>query len=158
MAIPKEVAQFLKEEKEKKEFYKKLGMDDESIQIICLHDRREFYKNYEFKVKAYPFSSFITEKSEENAVEYIDNLFSEQLSKEDDITTISRYRWIETLQDENLLKAINGLLPEEIEMLTLIILDGYKEKELVNLLGKSYSTIKRKYAKIKKLIKKCKKM
>ena len=51
MAIPKEVAQFLKEEKEKKEFYKKLGMDDESIQIICLHDRREFYKNYEFKYK-----------------------------------------------------------------------------------------------------------
>lgn len=157
MAIPKEVAQFLKEEKEKKEFYKKLGMDDESIQIICLHDRREFYKNYEFKVKVYPFSSFITEKSEENAVEYIDNLLSEQLSKEDDITKISRYRWIETLQDKNLLKAINGLLPEEIEMLTLIVIEGYKEKELVNLLGKSYSTIKRKYAKIKEKIK-CKKL
>lgn len=150
MAIPKEVAQFLKEEKEKKEFYKNLGMDDESIQILCLYDRREFYKNYEFKVKAYPFTSFITEKNEENAAEYIDNLFSEQLSKEDDISTISRYRWIETLQDENLLKVINGLLPEELEMLTLIILDGYKEKELVKLFGKSYSTIKRKYARIKR--------
>lgn len=153
MAIPKEVAQFLKEEKEKKEFYKNLGMDDESIQILCLYDRREFYKNYEFKVKAYPFTSFITEKNEENAAEYIDNLFSEQLSKEDDISTISRYRWIETLQDENLLKAINDLLPEDMEMLTLIVIEGYKEKELVDLLGKSYSTIKRKYARIKRKFK-----
>ena len=68
-----------------------------------------------------------------------------------------RNRWIETLQDKNLLKAINGLLPEEMEMLTLIVIEGYKEKQLVNLLGKSYSTIKRKYAKIKEKIK-CKKL
>ena len=57
------------------------------------------------------------------------------------------------MQDENLLKAINGLLPEELEMLTLIIVDGYKEKELVKLLGKSYSTIRRKYARIKRKFK-----
>ena len=157
MAIPKEVAQFLKEEKEKIEYYNKIGMNEETIRIICLFDRRQFYKNYEFNVKVSSFSTFVNDNTTDNSIEYIDNLFLNQLSKEDDISTISRYRWVETLQDERLIRGVNDLLPEELEILTLVEIEGYKEKDLVGLLGKSYSTIKRKYTKIKNKIK-CKKM
>lgn len=155
MAIPKEIIMFLKQEEKKKAYYLSLGMDEENVKNICSFDRRIFYKELFYRNKVLVFTELTkTDFYDIGYIDYLEYILAEQLSKEDDISDNSRFSWIEDIQDTRLLSKLNDLHPEEIELLTMIHVEGYQEKELVEKLGESYSTIKRKYAKIKNKMKK----
>ena len=64
----------------------------------------------------------------------------------------SRYWWIEEIEDVDLANKIKLLNPKEIEILTLLFVDGYSMLETAELIGVPYRSFKRQLSSLKRKI------
>ena len=61
--------------------------------------------------------------------------FLESVSHWDDYTTASRYGWIEEVDDPSIYKQLQALRKADLELLTLIVVDGFSQTEIAAVLG-----------------------
>ena len=66
----------------------------------------------------------------------------------------SRYWWIEEINNPKLAEAIKALSPEQFELLTLVVIDGYTQAEAAKKMGIPYRTFKFKLRNIKNFLRK----
>ena len=64
----------------------------------------------------------------------------------------SRYAWIETIEDERLYRQLHTLSTADLELITLIAMEGYRQSEVARMWGCSRSAITQRVNKIKKLL------
>ena len=65
----------------------------------------------------------------------------------------SRYWWVEEIENPNLVRSIRSLSTEQLELLTLVVIDGYGQVEIAELMKVSQSAISQRLATIKKILK-----
>lgn len=63
-----------------------------------------------------------------------------------------RYGWVEEIEDGELLDKLRQLSTDDLELLTLIAIEGYSQSELARKTGAVQSVISRKLTRIKKLL------
>lgn len=61
--------------------------------------------------------------------------FLESVSRWDDYTTASRYGWIEEVDDPSIYKQLQALRKADLELLTLIVVDGLSQTEIAPFWG-----------------------
>ena len=66
----------------------------------------------------------------------------------------SRYSWIAYMEDPGLSSRLQALSPGELELLTLLVVDGYRQADIAQMLGCSRSAISQRIKKIKKILQK----
>ena len=79
--------------------------------------------------------------------------FLESVSRWDDYTTASRYGWIEEVDDPSIYKQLQALRKADLELLTLIVVDGLSQTEIAAVLGAPHRTflaVLKKYEKFSK--------
>ena len=76
--------------------------------------------------------------------------FLESVSRWDDYTTASRYGWIEEVDDPSIYKQLQALRKADLELLTLIVVDGLSQTEIAAVLGCSPQNIFGRLKKIRK--------
>lgn len=76
---------------------------------------------------------------------------STQLAEVDDAH--DRYDWIAHMEDPELSRRLQTLSPEELELLTLLVMDGYRQADIARIKGCSRNVIYKKLKKIKKVLK-----
>ena len=146
---------FAKRQKKQAEEYRALGMTEEQIQAMYEFDLEQFKSERRHRVHTQPLQ---VEEFEENDVDESDNTLLNEFFDELTCTIEtsgdkSRYWWVEEIDNPNLVRAIKGLSMEQIELLTLVVIDGYGQTEIAEILNVSQSAISQRLATIKKILK-----
>jgi DNA-directed RNA polymerase specialized sigma24 family protein len=69
---------------------------------------------------------------------------------EDDFT--GRYSWVETIEDQELCASLKVLSANDLELITLMVIDDYSQSDIAKKDGCARNTVNKKLARIKKLL------
>ncbi|MCQ4922246.1 sigma-70 family RNA polymerase sigma factor [Tissierella carlieri] len=144
---------FDREWKKLREQYIEAGMSEETIQELYDFDWSWFRarRNYENRVQDLP-----DEEIDEQKAETRSNLFRKFASLSisfDEKEFSGRYTWIDTISDGALSKRLKNLNEDELELLTLSIIEGYTQSEIARKMHCSQKSISKRLFKIKRKLK-----
>ncbi|NCC87635.1 MAG: hypothetical protein EOM05_07165 [Clostridia bacterium] len=128
--------------------YETIGMTKQQIQKIEDFDKQQFARDIAYMRRTKSLSENVGdfELESQNPLLYS---FLEQLSCEMDLLQTSRYWWLEEIEDERLNKKLRKLSDDDLELLTLLIFDGFSQAEVAQQRKCSQRAISKKYIKLK---------
>ena len=146
---------FAKRQKKQAEEYRALGMTEEQIKEMYEFDLEQFKSERRHRMHT---QSLQVEEFEENDADESDNTLLNEFFDELTCTIEtsgdkSRYWWVEEIEDEALERRVKGMASEEIEMITLLVFEGYTQIEASQKMGMPYRTFKFKFRNIKDFLK-----
>ena len=132
--------------------YREAGMTEEAIEKMYLFDKEEFNRDRAYFERLHVSFDTYNGYSDEEEGETIDE---PEIAVSDELyPALSRYWWIEEIDDPHILAYIRKLSKIDVEILTLCIYEGYKQKEAAKKVGLSPSTLSYRFNKIKHEMKK----
>lgn len=114
--------------------YEEAGMSQESIHEIFLYDREVFNSDRRYM---------------EHTVEV---KIEERMTYMEQSVHRHRLAWIDEIANEKLADVIAQMTYEELDILTMLVFEGYKAKEIAELKGVSPQAISKKIKKLKKIL------
>ena len=136
-----------------KEQYVAAGMPDTAIQELYEFDLNWFRMRRVYAIHVQMLPDEIEEKS--NDLRRKLYLKYGSLSVEfDDINLTGRYSWIETISDPKLSANVKSLTTDELEILTLIAIEGFSQREVARKLNCSQNAISKRMIRIRSILKK----
>lgn len=134
--------------------YRAAGFPEDKIDAMYIFDEEVFrsQRRYQSHTQPLPLEDFGGDDRK-----YRTSLFAkfEQLAVSFDVSEFSgRYAWLDTIDNENLVSRLKQLNQSDLELLTLIVIEGYSQLEVAKLLKRDQSVISRKFTRIKKFLKK----
>lgn len=137
-----------------RENYARQGMSEKSIQELYDFDWSWFKMRrvYENHVQMLP-----EEEIDEQNTETRTNLFlkySSLLTEFDESSFIGRYAWVESISNAKLAESVKKLTVDELELLTLIAIEGFSQREIAIKMCCSQNAISKKLIKLKSILKK----
>ena len=150
-----ETKKFEARQKKQAEEYRALGMTEEQIQAMYEFDLEQFKSERRHRMHTQPLQ---VEEFEENDADESDNTLLNEFFDELTCTIEtsggkSRYWWIEEIDNPVLVRNIKNLSIEQLELLTLVVIDNYGQAEIAELMKVSQSAISQRLATIKKNLK-----
>jgi DNA-directed RNA polymerase specialized sigma24 family protein len=150
-----ETKKFEARQKKQAEEYRALGMTEEQIKAMYEFDLEQFKSERRYRMHTQPLQ---VEEFEENDADESDNTLLNEFFDELTCTIEtsgdkSRYWWVEEIEDEALARRVKSMVSEEIEMITLLVFEGYKQIEASQKMGMPYRTFKFKFRNIKEFLK-----
>ena len=130
----REKRKFDAEWKRKALWYRKEGMSEEDIEAMHCFDLAQFNRDRAYESRRRPLetacgSCYIQQPSE-------------------------RYSWIDEVSNPQLVKQLHELTDQELELLTLVVVEGKTHKEAADILSCSRQYITKQLAQIRKIFKK----
>lgn len=150
-----EKAKFDREWEKTQQIYRSAGMNEKSIQEMRDFDWSLFKKEriYQLHTQKIGGADFESEDSVQSDKSPLLKKFFAKLSLCDDYTAISRYGWIDDLSDTELLRRVSALSHEDLELLTLFVIDELSQKQIARILSCSQQNISKRIQKIRKNLK-----
>jgi len=149
--------------KEKREFdqewnklcseYRSAGMSEKDIEVLYAFDWSWFCSRRRFinHTQNLPSDTIVGEDSKERSSLILKfSTFSVNL---DETEIGGRYGWVEQITDGRIVDRLRKLPLEDLELLTLLVIDGYTQTEVAHLHACSQNAISKKYLRIKKYLK-----
>ena len=136
--------------------YREAGMSDAAIQKMHDFDWEVFKQEriYRLHTQDLGIGIFDEPSAEQEDKSALMKKFLESVSRWDDYTTASRYGWIEEVDDPSIYKQLQALRKADLELLTLIVVDGFSQTEIAVVLGCSPQNIFGRLKKIRKIFQK----
>lgn len=130
----REKRKFDAEWKRKALWYRKEGMSEEDIEAMHSFDLAQFNRDRAYESRRRPLetacgSCYVQQPSE-------------------------RYSWIDEVSNPQLVKQLHELTDQELELLTLVVVEGKTHKEAADILSCSRQYITKQIAQIRKIFKK----
>ena len=147
--------EFEKEQAVQRELYRKAGMSEAAIDEMYRFDLEVFrservYCRHTKQMKGFSISDEAGDDDTGKATGSKLRL-QETLSVGMPLTDPERRDgWIDELDDEQLVRAILKLKPDDVELITLYAIEGYSVGEIADKQGVSHPTISKKLSRIKK--------
>lgn len=147
---------FAKRQKKQAEEYRTLGMTEEQIKEMYEFDLEQFKSERRHRMHTQPLQ---VEEFEENDADESDNTLLNEFFDELTCTIEtsgdkSRYWWVEEIDDPETVRKIKSLSERDLKILTLMVIDELKNKEIAQMTGIPLRTVERKKALFKNLFKK----
>ena len=132
--------------------YREAGFSEESIAAMREYDEEAYRSNRRFEEHSQQMpSEDFGEDGDENRTSLFGKFGSFAVTfDENDFE--SRYAWVDTVNDPKLASGLKQLKESDLELLTLIAVDGYGQREIARLLGCNHNAIWKKIARIKKFL------
>ena len=149
-----ERAKLERQQRQQAEQYRKLGMDEDQIQTMYEFDLATFRSDwrYEKHTQGFAASSF-GDNTQDDSKSALFEKFLVQLSvKPDD--GHSREWWVEEIENPQLARALRQLDADGLELLSLLLVDGFTQHEIAEKLGISQSAVSQRLATARRKIKK----
>lgn len=150
----KEKQQFDREWVKKEKEYTAAGMLNKNIQTMKDFDWAWFCSRRKFAKHTQSLPSEVIDKDVDS--DELTTLFSKFKSLSVDITPFTvggRYGWVEEIDDEQLTKKLKKLSEDDLDLLTLIVFDGYTQTEVAKKYGIAQKNICKKIKRIKVFLK-----
>lgn len=132
--------------------YKAAGMDERTISSLYAYDLAWFNSRRRFanRTQEIPDESIPDEPTGRSTLNRRFEAMSATFSESD---FEDRFAWVETVETPGLAARLKKLPAEDLELLTLLVMDGYSQSELARKIKCNQSTIARKLSRIKKFLK-----
>ena len=145
-------------EKQRKE-YLALGMPEEAVDEMYRFDLDVFNRDraYITHTQRMPDTSFHdddTDTSDESLSPLLQKFIEQLTVCPQEISTTSRYGWIDEIDNEALAESLKRLSSYDKEIITLIAFDGYSESDVAQQTGVTRSAVCHRLDRIKKRIQK----
>lgn len=149
----RERKKFVDEWKRKRAEYTAAGMDSNTIEEMYQFDLTEFRKNRSYFTHTVPMLpvGFDDDNGEDKST--FVNRFREATSVYDDYCSTTRYGWIDDIDNPLIVKKLKELSLNDIELLTLIVFDGFSQRDVAAMKMVSQFAISKKIQRIKKFLK-----
>lgn len=151
----KERALFEKEQAQKRKEYLAAGMTEEQIQVLRSYDE-DWYRSRRREARhtqRLNITAFDEDDSDDEAQNPLLKKFLHSFSVEDKHFESERFGWIEQIENKSLYKAVKSLSEMEKEILTELLYDGFTQEEIAQNFGRNQSSISRRIARLKKILK-----
>ena len=146
------------EEKQKKqaEKYRALGMTEEQIKEMYEFDYAQFKSERRFHMHTQSFEpdKFDADEDDNEKLSIVEKFQDVLATTQDDSADKSRYWWIEEIENEMLSERVKKLSPEDLELITQNVIEGYSQTDLAKIYGISQKNISKKIKKIKNFLEK----
>lgn len=133
-----------------REEYEAAGMSPEAIQLIYAFDWECFcsQRTYVNHTQTLPNESISDDEIKRSTLfrKYINSMASF-----DDMTTASRHAWVDTIENQKLVSALQNLSHEDLELLTFLVLEEHTQRELAKKLGCTQAAVSKRFTIIKKI-------
>lgn len=131
--------------------YKVAGMEDDAIQKLYDFDWQWFcsQRTYTNHNQQLPETVIREDRDEENSRLF--QKFTSLSSLPEVEMWHSRYGWVDSLSDIRLVVTLKLLSAKDIELLTLLVIEGFNQSEIAQKWGCSQRAISKQFQKIKKL-------
>lgn len=131
----KEKRKFDAERKRKALWYRKEGMSEEDIEAMRCFDLAQFNRDRAYESRRRP----------------LETACGSYYIKAQEADT-RRYSWIDEISDPRLVKRLHELSEADLELLTLIVVDGETYRKVAERLSCSHQNISRHIARIRKIL------
>ena len=150
-----ETKKFEAKQKKQAEEYRALGMTEEQIQTMYEFDLEQFNseRRYREHTQAFIPDNFDEEDDDDEKLSIFEKFKDVLTASIENLGTESRYWWVEEIDNPALAKALKNLSQDQIELLTLMVVDGYGQAEIAGIMSVSQSAISQRLATIKKKLK-----
>lgn len=132
--------------------YREAGMSEEAIQEMYAYDYELFKKQRVFCQHNQYLdvdSSFVDSERSSLLAKFMHEMSTEMsFAKEDE-----RNSWIEDVTDEHLYELLHNLKEADLELITMLVIEGYTVVEVASLKEVSHQAISKRWKKIQKNMK-----
>ena len=146
---------FEAKQKKQAEEYRALGMTEEQIQAMYEFDLEQYKsdrRHYSHTQSFIP-DDFDEDEDDDEKLSIFDKFKDVLTTSIEESGNKSRYWWVEEIENPDLVRSIRSLSTEQLELLTLVVIDGYGQAEIAELMKVSQSAISQRLATIKKILK-----
>ena len=153
--VAKERMKFFAEQDRLAKEYRKAGMTEEQIKEMFDYDYEAFKKERVFREhnNFIDLEAFEKEHVPEEKASILGHYF-DRFSNEFIYQTQDRYGWLDEIGDPDLYKELKKLSENDLELLTLYVIDGYSLSEIALIQGISKQAVGKKTLRMKKILKK----
>lgn len=147
-----EKIKFDREQEKLAKQYREAGMSEEAIQEMYDYDYEQFKKQRVFCQHNQYLdvdSSFVDSERSSLLAKFMHEMSTEMsFAKEDE-----RNSWIEDVTDEHLYELLHNLKEADLELITMLVIEGYTVVEVARLKEVSHQAISKRWKKIQKNMK-----
>lgn len=147
-----EKIKFDREQEKLAKQYREAGMSEEAIQEMYAYDYELFKKQRVFCQHNQYLdvdSSFVDSERSSLLAKFMHEMSTEMsFAKEDE-----RNSWIEDVTDEHLYELLHNLTEADLDLLTMLVIEGYTVVEVARLKEVSHQAISKRWKKIQKNMK-----
>lgn len=136
-----------------REQYEAEGMSPKDIDEMYEFDCAWFRSRRRFDNHTQELPAEQIDGEEENSSSLF-NKFESMRTVFDESAFEARFAWVDTIEEEFLADKLRQLYEADLELLTLIAFDGYKQPQIAELLDCSQSNISQKITRLKKYLRK----
>lgn len=147
----REKRRFEKEWEKLEAEYIAAGMDTAAILTMKLYDWKWFCSErvYQNRKQTLPSECYRAENDRSSLLQKFETLFTRW---EDAGIDRSRYGWMSEIENEELFCRLQKLSKQDLELLTLVVMDGYRQVDAAEILHCSRSAVSQRMKKIKKIL------
>ena len=129
--------------------YRAAGFSEEGIAAMREFDEEMFrsQRRYDNHSQELPIEDFGEDDSENRTSLF--GKFESLTASFDEGNFDGRYAWVETIDDPALASKLKLLKESDLELLTLMVVDGYGQREIARMLGFNHNAIWKKITRIK---------
>ena len=133
--------------------YRKAGMSKEDIQAMKEFDWDFFLSERRFRMHTQPLPSEYIDDNDEDGMSGLFKKF-DSLKVTFGVDDLSgRYNWVEALEDEALASKLKRLKAQDLELLTLVVIDELSQEEIAQIQHTKRQNICNKITRIKNFLK-----
>ena len=142
-------------QKKQAEEYRALGMTEEQIKAMYEFDLEQYKsdRRYYSHTQSFVPDDFDEDEDDDEKLSIFDKFKDVLTTSIEESGNKSRYWWFEEIDNPDLVRNIKSLSTEQLELLTLVVIDGYGQAEIAELMKVSQSAISQRIATIRKLLK-----
>ena len=142
-------------QKKQAEEYRALGMTEEQIKAMYEFDLEQYKsdRRYYSHTQSFVPDDFDEDEDDDEKLSIFDKFKDVLTTSIEESGNKSRYWWFEEIDNPDLVRNIKSLSTEQLELLTLVVIDGYGQAEIADLMKVSQSAISQRIATIRKLLK-----
>lgn len=149
----KEYKKFRAEQKRLREYYESLGMSKGVIDAIYEFDKMQFCEDIAYRRRTQRLQVSDEDNIADDDKSPLLKRFLEIISVPFEFHTSEKFWWLQEIEDEELLSGLLQLSVNELEVITYLVFEGYKQYEIAEIKGVSQPSIFKKIKKIKKILK-----
>ena len=146
-----EKAKFDREWEKLRKEYANAGMSEEGIRKIYEYDWHCFCRNRAYERRATKMPSIEIDGPDDDRRSALFRKSGALSIAFDESSFQNRFAWIDTLENERLIRAVMKLNDKDLELLTYVTLEGHGQKELAQKWGCTQAAIAIRMQKIKKI-------
>lgn len=144
-----EKKKFDREQEQLAKQYREAGMGEDAIQEMYQYDYELFKKQRVFCQHNQYLdidSSYVESERSSLLAKFMREMSTEMtFTKEDE-----RYSWIEDVIDEHLYEVLHNFTEADLEIITMLVIEGYSVVEVARLKGVTHQAVSKKWKKIQK--------